>query len=260
MLSGALGVLASPPSIHASYSTVVNVHVSDLMPVFLSDELNFEWDSRLSSQEMVYSHTHGTLSYQQRAMPFPLAPRDTLLKCGVRVLRRQSRLTSECRSVRDDVAVPPRPGAVRLHLEHTAWRIEALPAVKGVPRTALSLDITVPPDAAHGVPAAVVRHVQKKSLRDSVDSLLAASKRLHLPPHRDFLSWQRTREEARAAERRSGQQGGGEWTEWGGLPSGSLAATSLLVVAHCTAFAVLAIVHPRGSWRRSVRLVASFVM
>ena len=48
MLS-ALGVLASPPSIRASYSTVVNVHVSDLMPVFLSDELNFEWDSRLSS-------------------------------------------------------------------------------------------------------------------------------------------------------------------------------------------------------------------
>ena len=81
MLS-ALGVLASPPSIHASYSTVVNVHVSDLMPVFLSDELNFEWDSRLSSQEMVYSHTHGTLSYQQRAMPFPLAPRDTLLNLG----------------------------------------------------------------------------------------------------------------------------------------------------------------------------------
>ena len=31
------------------HSTVVNVHVSGLMPVFLSDELNFEWDSRLSS-------------------------------------------------------------------------------------------------------------------------------------------------------------------------------------------------------------------
>ena len=65
---------------------------------------------------------------------------------------------------------------------------------------------------------------------------------------------------AAGTRRVSGQQGGGEWTEWGGLPSGSLAATGLLVVAHCTAFAVLAIVHPRGSWRRSVRLVASLVM
>ena len=49
------------------------------------------------------------------------------------------------------------------------------------------------------MPTFVIKYVQDHSLKDSVHAFLKAARRLNLPPTPSFVSWARTRAEARAA-------------------------------------------------------------
>jgi hypothetical protein len=183
-------VAASEATISVEYSTIVDKHISTIMPLFLSDELTFEWSRQLESIKQVQTRRHGELSLQQFKLPWPLASREVLLQCKTAADVRTGKFTSECRSVRDLVEEAPlRPDIVRLELRRTAWQLEALPRE----RTKLSLALEVPASAAAGLPAFVVRYCQKSSLRDSVTQLLDAVDRLALPPHKEYLQCQRSR-------------------------------------------------------------------
>ena len=82
LLSAITAVSASnAPSISAAYSTVVDMHISEIMPLFLSDELNPEWSPTLESHQQIYTRDQGYLAHQQYKMPWPMAPRDVLLSC-----------------------------------------------------------------------------------------------------------------------------------------------------------------------------------
>merc|ERR1719478_2053292 len=109
----------APADISVSYSTIVPHHVSDIMSVFLADDLNQEWSPSLESHTILYSQQQGALAHQQHKLPWPLAPRDMLLKCDRTMSSRDGVITSECHSVEDDIA-PMRQDVVRLWLSRTA--------------------------------------------------------------------------------------------------------------------------------------------
>lgn len=237
----ALGAASTLTGLKSDYSTTVNHHVSELMPVFLDYELNYEWAERMTEQKLVQTRELGALVYQQHALPWPLSPRDLLLSCDVRSDARDAIFTSECHSV-DHASVPHRPGTVRIEMERTYWRFESLPG----DRTKISLEMSLPAASTAGIPSSLVRHVQRTSLRDSVTALVAAVERLGLPPARDFVRWRRTRAESAAAhaaiDRRQPQRGITLWnTLWWLFSLGQASTLSLvmLTAVHALAFALL---------------------
>lgn len=245
--------VSATSDLSSSYSTIVDMHISRIMPVYTSYELNHEWADRLIEQRLVHTHDLGTLVYQQHALPWPLSSRDLVLSCDISSNSRDAVFESVCHSV-DHPAVPLIPGVVRIEMERSAWRFEALPN----DRTRVSLDMTVSSAATNGVPRSIVRHVQRTSLRDSVTALSSAVDRLGLPPAREFIRWRRSRAEAAAAQLEADQllthqRPSLRWVlgysrdSWSssdsflGLSSSSLLALVLLVSAHnILAFALLA--------------------
>lgn len=254
-----LGLATAAPPISVSYTTVVDHHVSELMSVFLSDDLNHEWSPTLDSHRLVYTPEGKPLAHQQYRLPWPLAPRDVLLSCERKQNHREAVLTSECHSVESDAA-PIREGVVRLELERTAWRIEALPDE----RTRLTLELTMPAKNTAGVPKYVVKYCQTRSLKDSIAELVAAVSRLQLPPHEGFVKWKRSRAAAAAAMRRvprvelSVLARAAEAAAEAGMPLAAVAgAIAVLLAAHALAFAALAPLCSSSSRRRRTRGLAT---
>ncbi|KAL1528678.1 hypothetical protein AB1Y20_010022 [Prymnesium parvum] len=193
MLALAVACAAST-DIVSNYETTVDRHISEIMPLFLSDELNFEWNSRMVSQRLIHTREYGQLVWQEYALPWPLANRDLLMQCDRKIDHRAQKVTSQCRSVEHpDAAVSDH--VVRLVLKHTMWEVTPLPG----DRTRLALRLELPASATAGMPKFVINYCQRQSLRDSVADLLAAVERLKLPTHRSFIPWGRTRAEADAA-------------------------------------------------------------
>jgi len=190
----------------ASYETTIDLHVSHITRLFLADELNKEWNSRLSVQRTLSTREHGEIVYHLYDLPWPLSPRELLMKCDRSVDHRAHQLTSSCYSVEDE-SLPKSTDAVRVELRHTEWRITSLPDE----RTHIQLFIEIPASAAIAVPNFIVRYCQRSLLRDSVTAFLQANDRLQLPPHPSFIGWQRSRSatsKARDEMKRARQQVG----------------------------------------------------
>lgn len=232
---------ARATNLKASYDVVIDRHASDILALFLADELNREWSPNLVAERSVWTREHGPLSHQTFRLPWPLAHRDVLLHCERRISHSDTSLVSTCRSV-DHPAAPATDATVRLTLSRTEWRIEALPGE----RTRLSLDIEIPSSQAVGVPKWVVQYCQRSSLRDSVNQLLSAVDHLQLPPHQTFVRWRRSRAEAAAAAPMAAASRVRSW--WASvvwlLRAGMPLGIAILVV-HCAAFAALAHRHHR---------------
>jgi len=147
----------------ASYETTIDLHVSHITRLFLADELNKEWNSRLSVQRTLSTREHGEIVYHLYDLPWPLSPRELLMKCDRSIDHRAHQLTSSCYSVEDE-SLPKSTDAVRVELRHTEWRITSLPDE----RTHIQLFIEIPASAAIAVPNFIVRYCQRSLLRDSV--------------------------------------------------------------------------------------------
>lgn len=193
------------------HEVTVDQHISELMPLYLSDHMNTEWNTRLSSQRML-STDIGVLVHQLYELPWPLSPRDMLMRCNREIHHRDQRLTSVCVSV-DHPDVPRTSDVVRLSLKRTFWEITALPG----DRTRLHLELEVPRSEAHGVPKFVVNYMQRASLRDAITSLVAAARRLKMPPHPTFIGWRRSNAAATAASRAIEAPRGLAWGKIGAL-------------------------------------------
>lgn len=193
MLALALACTASA-DILSRYELVVDSHISEIMPLFLSDELNFEWNKRMLSQRLIETREYGQLVWQEYGLPWPLANRDLLMHCDRKVDHRAQRVSSQCASVEHSKA-PVSDHVVRLVLKNTMWEVTPQPG----DRTKLSLTLELPASSTHGLPKFVINYCQKQSLRDSVADLLAAVERLKLPVHPSFVGWGRSRAEAVAA-------------------------------------------------------------
>lgn len=190
----ATALLATPAPLRVSYTTVVDHHISELMPVYLNDDLNHEWGPNMDFTKILHTKELGDIAWQQYKLPWPLAPRDLVLTCTRAFFQKETYLTSTCQSV-DHPAAPVAPGVVRMEMKSSAWKIEALPNEQ----TRISLTLEVPASEAKGVPNFVLKYIQRSSLKDSVRQLLDAVERLNLPPHEKFLRWQRTRKQGAAA-------------------------------------------------------------
>lgn len=190
---------AAAPDLVAQYETTVDTHISEIMPLFLSDELNFEWNSRMVAQRLIDTRDLGQLVWQEYALPWPLANRDLLMRCERKIDHRSQRVTSRCGSVEHPTA-PISDHMVRLVLSNTMWEVVPLPG----DRTKLSLKLALPASATVGMPKFVINYCQRQSLRDSVTDLLAASARLKLPADESFIGWGRTREQIASARAAAG--------------------------------------------------------
>ena len=211
---------SSSQDIVTSYETIVDRHISEILPLWSSNELNFEWSSRLKSQRVrptkrtkrdLAAHPYalhpllaqffntrefGQLMQQEMQVPWPLLNREVLLQCERKVDHKAQRVTSNCRSV-EHAEAPITERAVRLSLRRTAWELTPLLG----DRTKLSLTLELPASSTAGVPKFIIDYCQKRSLKDSVTDLLNAAARLKLPVHRDTISWARPKAAANATQR-----------------------------------------------------------
>jgi len=160
------------------------------MTLYLSPQLNFEWNKRMSTQHSVHDPSHGEIVHQSYSLPWPLKSRELLMKCSHTVSRPFA--YAKCRSVRSDL-VPMTPEMVRMEILESKWIFESLPNE----RTRVSVELEVSDKFATGVPFCVVDFVQKNSLKESVRNFEAANRRLRLPPHPTFISWHRSRDQLR---------------------------------------------------------------
>lgn len=181
--------------LRSTYELTIDRHISELMPLFLSESLSHEWNPRLKSATFHDTKELGRLVHQEYSMPWPLATRDMLMRCSTSISQRETRVKMSCGSVQHAVA-PVRSGTVRMELSETAWDIVSMPG----DRTRIWLSIAVPQAMAVGVPKFVVNYCQRSMLRDSVSNLLGAVDRLQLPHHASFIAWRRTRAEASRAQ------------------------------------------------------------
>ena len=139
---------------------------------------------------------------------------------------------------------PVTSDVVRLTLESTAWKIEALPG----DRTRLSLTLAAPASDAKGVPAFVLKYIQRSSLKDSVRNLLEAVERLNLPPHEASCGGRGRAQRRRRRARRLPAQSAAWPQPFAVSPFTTiqaLIALLVLVLAHVLSFGCLASV-----WRR----------
>lgn len=198
LLGGLPHAACSPPTsastLSASHAIEVDGHISSFMSLFHAEELNREWSNRLKVQRAVSTREFGELVYQSYELPWPLSPRELLMRCERDVDRRANKLVTSCESV-DHPSAPRSEHAVRIELKHTQWVVTALPGE----RTRFELTIVLPASVAANVPAFVVRYCQRSMLRDSVTAFLDANKRLQLPADESFVGWQRTRSAAARA-------------------------------------------------------------
>lgn len=180
--------------LRSTYEVTIDRHISELMPLFLSESLSHEWNPRLKSATFHDTKELGRLVHQEYSLPWPLATRDMLMRCSTTISQRETRVQMSCGSVQHAVA-PVGSSTVRMTLSETAWDIVAMPG----DRTRIWLSIAVPQAMAVGVPKFVVNYCQRSMLRDSLANLLGAVDRLQLPHHASFIAWRRTRAEASAA-------------------------------------------------------------
>ena len=57
-------------TLKASYSTVVDTHISSLMTLYLAPELTQEWSSRLDSQQTISTREYGDIVLQSYSLPW----------------------------------------------------------------------------------------------------------------------------------------------------------------------------------------------
>ena len=113
-------------------------------------QYNRVWNQRLSSQSFHHDRVHGDVVHQRYDLPWPLKPRELVLRCHNDLQRGALRMTARCRSVHTDL-VPVTSRAVRMEIQESVWRFEAMPAE----RTRITVEIAVSPQFAAGVPSFV---------------------------------------------------------------------------------------------------------
>jgi hypothetical protein len=189
MLSLCLSAMAnvdasSPERFVSTYSTEVSTHISLLMPLVIDETKNMEWNPRMSTQRTLLTAEHGRIVYQIYKLPWPLLDRELLMRCNRDIDTTALRVTTRCHSVHH-ASLPISHDRVRMEILGSVWVLTAKPG--GI--THLQLTLAIPAAAAHGLPKPIVDYVQRNSLKDSINSFLAAVDRLQLPPQYELSGW-----------------------------------------------------------------------
>ena len=226
ILIASLGLTGAKP-LKATYKAEFPEHVSELMPVYLTPELNHEWNHRMSRQILKTDTKYGDIVHQTYGLPWPLKPRELLMHCENSISHREATLTATCHSVLTDT-VPVTDAAVRMEIMESQWRFEALPgngkmktrvtvyiliserfavgvrtrrATATTPRTrSLFLPLAhIPSPSSTHAASFVIKFVQDHSLKESVTQFVKACRRLKLPPLAEYAGWKRTRQQRLSA-------------------------------------------------------------
>ena len=148
ILIASLGLTGAKP-LKATYKAEFPEHVSELMPVYLTPELNHEWNHRMSRQILKTDTKYGDIVHQTYGLPWPLKPRELLMHCENSISHREATLTATCHSVLTDT-VPVTDAAVRMEIMESQWRFEALPG-NGKMKTRVTVYILISERFAVGV-------------------------------------------------------------------------------------------------------------
>lgn len=160
---------------------VANVHISSLLAVFTSPELNPVWNDRLIEQKLLYidGKRH---AYQVYQLPWPVADRELLILCKDTELASQGVYESWCESVVNE-QLPIGEGRVRAHIHGAKWRFEAMADGQTLIRFKGSIDPMGP------LPKWFVSSAQKFVSKSTISGLVSAQGWLGVPPLEQFAHW-----------------------------------------------------------------------
>lgn len=143
----------------------------------------------MSTQTFHYDSRHGDIVHQTYSLPWPLKPRELLMRCSNEISRSEQTVSAKCNSVHTE-KVPITPKAVRMEVLESTWKFESLEH----DRTHITVELAISEKFAVGVPSFIIDYVQKHSLKESVKNFASAAKRLRLPADKNFVGWRRERE------------------------------------------------------------------
>ena len=155
-----------------------------LMAVFQDPNLNVEWNPNLIKQSFL---TLGGLEYghQEYHLPWPFNNREMLFRCEQTEHPHEAILVKTCFSEKVDPPGAPAvaPGNVRGRIVHSRWDFRAL--ADGT--THVKFEGLV--DAMGSLPRGAVAIGQRIASGNTIAALVAAQRRLQLPPHPRYVEW-----------------------------------------------------------------------
>ena len=160
---------------------VSDVHVSSILAVFLTPELNPVWNDRLMEQRLMTLDGR-KVAFQVYDLPWPFADREFLLSCTDTEKGREALFHSACKSVVSD-SLPVAEGRVRAHIYGAEWNFKALPDGSTHIRFKGSVDPMGP------LPKWLISGAQKIISKQTIAGLLGAQKMLGLKPLDRFAHW-----------------------------------------------------------------------
>lgn len=160
---------------------VTDVHISSLLAVFLTPELNPVWNERLVEQRL-FMLDGRRVAFQVYSLPWPIADREFLLYCHDTAFNSDNVYRSSCRSVVSD-DLPVGEGRVRAHIQEAHWHFKAEPDG----RTRIGFKGSVDPMGP--LPKWLISAAQKVISKSTIQGLLGAQKMLGLPPLERFKHW-----------------------------------------------------------------------
>ena len=158
-----------------------DVHISSLLAVFLTPELNPVWNERLVEQRL-FMLDGKRVAFQVYDLPWPIANREFLIYCHDTASASDYVYGSSCRSVVSD-ELPVGEGRVRAHIQEAHWRFEAQPDGQTAIRFKGSVDPMGP------LPKWLISAAQKVISKSTIQGLLGAQKMLGVPPLERFQHW-----------------------------------------------------------------------
>ena len=193
--------------------TTLDMHISDAMSHFYDVRLAHEWiemldeireysypppdseqrASRASEQyqslklkemhplteDLVFSD----VVYEIMKLPWPIAPRDILLKRDWTYDLRNKTVTVRYASLDDPVRCPELPPRIRAWSPHTLWRFHF------VDQGSTRVEIECLVDSKGSIPTWFINFMQRSFPSDSLSAFHALARQKKVPPHRRVLDW-----------------------------------------------------------------------
>lgn len=193
--------------------TTLALHISDAMSHFYDVRLAHEWidmldeireysypppDSQQRAQQSEQQYQSLKLKemhpltddfeysdavYEIMKLPWPIAPRDILLKRDWAYDVRNKTVTVRYASFDDPVRCPELPHRIRAWSPHTLWRFHF------VDHSSTRVEIECLVDSKGTIPSWFINFMQRSFPSDSLSAFDALAQKKKVPPHRRVLDW-----------------------------------------------------------------------
>lgn len=193
--------------------TTLNVHISEAMAAFYDVTLAHEWidtlydireysypvpetETKAAHADKLYAASrlremqpltdnfeYTDAVYEIMKLPWPIAPRDILLRREWLYDLQNKTVTVRYASIDDPVRCPETPQRIRAWSPHTLWRFHHMSPTE----TLVEIECLV--DSKGSIPSWFINFMQRSFPSDSLSAFHALARKKKVPPHKRVQDW-----------------------------------------------------------------------